>query len=228
MCLSACKIQWIHLINVNLSQLTTLYQTAFCSLYFVIGFGASLQIASTTVLSMVLSQVFVQKIGEQTNSIRQMTSVNQICRQTLEIRDSMDLMNRMVGFAIFLKIVINGVIMASGFCTLADNITRPTPNYFIIVALIFEIIPQNIDLFIACRSSQRVIDAMDLLCKATEERIAREDFMSISDKQKFDLILSFKDRICFRAAQVLDISQRTFLYVINLTATYAIILIQTD
>lgn len=177
---------------------------------------------------MILSNLFVSKIKEQTQSIRQMASVGQICRQVLEIRDSVDQMNRMIGIAIFIKIVMNGIFMSSAFCVLADNLNRPILNYYIIIGLIFTIIPQNIDLFITCQASQRVSEEMEGLCKATEDRTSKDEVMTTSDKQKYDLILNLRDRLCFRAAQVLEITQRTYLYVLNLTATYAIILIQTD
>lgn len=195
---------------------------------FWVGFVGGIQTNSITILLMVLSKIFVIKIRDQTEAIRQTMKISPICRQIVELRDSVDSINRLMGSTVFIKIVINGIFISSSFCVMADNLNRQSPNCYIIFALVFTLFAQNLDLFITSQSSQHICDAMRDLSQSTENRISRNEFITIADKQKFDLILSLKEKICFRSGQVFDISLRTYLYVLNVTATYAIILIQTD
>ena len=193
-----------------------------------VGLSAIIQVNSSTVLLMILSKIFEIKINEQIESMRKKTKIIQICKQVLEIRDSIDVINRLMGSIVFIKIIINGIYMSSSFCALADNFNRNSLNYYIIFSLILTTISCNIDLLCICLSSKRIIDCMQVLCNATESRISSEEFMTTADEQKFYLILSLKNRIDLNAIQVFDVSFRTYLYVINTTATCAIILIRKD
>jgi len=160
--------------------------------------------------------------------MRQNGNISQICNIVVEIRNSTEKINDLLCFGVFMKIVLNGMLLSSGFCTLADNLNRNYLNYTIIAALILMIIGTFLDMMFSCYSSQAIFDSMEELCQTTETRLSKEEVITSIDKQQIDVILSFRKRIRFSAARLFDLRSRTVLSIVHYAATYAIILIQTE
>jgi len=122
--------------------------------------------------------------------------------------------------------MINGVLISAGLCILADYFSRNYQNEYQIVAILSYIITQSMGIILICSSSQNIINSMESLTNATEQRIIDRS-LSSEEYKLAKVVMGLRKRIIFSAWTLFDLKSVTVLMIFGHVANYAVILIQT-
>ncbi|CAG2113054.1 unnamed protein product, partial [Medioppia subpectinata] len=163
-----------------------------------------------TVLLMIISQLYVTKITQQTTLVKQYEPMGLVGEKIIEIRDSMTMLSQLIGNQLLVKIGYGAIMTSCVMFSLAQNMRHQPPDRMVIASLTLQLIPVMLDMFMVSQCSQRVIDAADALCMAMESRMSSEygDIRENDrDRLQYDLVRNVcHDRFVFKAANICRIS----------------------
>jgi hypothetical protein len=139
----------------------------------------------------------------------------------------MNTMNGSLAYVMFIKTIIDSVLLSAGFCVIADNFGKESLDYNVILSMICLCLSELVDITVGCHSSQIIIDSMDDLCEAIEEQLTSEVLTKV-DRKQLNTILRVRKSIKFSVLGMFDLKSVTILLIISNVLNYAIILIQTQ
>jgi len=161
------------------------------------------------------------------NNIDSTVKVQLISRTVLDMRKKMNTMNSSLAYVMFIKTIIDSVLLSAGFCVIADNFGKESLDYNVILPMICLCLSELLDITVGCHSSQIIIDSMDDLCEAIEEQLASEVLTKV-DRKQLNTILRVRKSIKFSVLGMFDLKNVTILLIISNVLNYAVILIQTQ
>ncbi len=161
------------------------------------------------------------------NNIDSTVKVQLISRAVLDMRKKINTMNGSLAYVMFIKTIIDSVLLSAGFCVIADNFGKESLDYNVILPMICLCLSELLDITVGCHSSQIIIDSMDDLCEAIEEQLASE-VLTKGDRKLLKTILRVRKSIKFSALGIFDLKNVTILLIISNVLNYAVILIQTQ
>ena len=173
-----------------------------------------------------ISQI-IRTVNSGSNSF-----IQTICQTILDLRRKLQKMYSSLGFVVIVKLFVNGILLSSGLCGLANNFNRDgsTPGKVDINAIIAIgcfCLTSMLDLFAGCYASQLIIDSMTRLCQVIENRLIVKPF-STEENDQLKVILGMRKSIKYNVLGLFDLKTITVFIVINYAANFAVILIQTQ
>jgi hypothetical protein len=136
-------------------------------------------------------------------------------------------MNGSLAYVMFIKTIIDSVLLSADFCVITDNFGKESLDYKVILSMICLCLSELLDITVGCHSPQIIIDSMDDLCEAIEEQLASE-VLTKGDRKLLKTILRVRKSIKFSVLGMFDLKNVTILLIISNALNYAVILIQTQ
>jgi len=164
----------------------------------------------------------------QSNSIsfQNVFNYNFLGKSLFYLREKIEKINSLLSYTIIIKIMMNGILLSTALCILADYFSRNYQNGYQITAILSYITCDSMGIILVCTSSQNIINSMESLTKATEQRLIDRS-LSLEEYKFAKVVIGFRKRIRFTASSLFDLKSVTVLMISGYVANYAIILIQT-
>jgi len=147
-------------------------------------------------------------------------------KSLLILKEKIDKINSLVSYTIFIKVMINSILISTGFCVLADYLSNNYQNKYRMLTILSYIIRHTMEIILICNSSQKMINCMQSLIKVTEQRLIDRS-LSSEECKLAKVVISLRKRIRFNASNLFDLKSVTVLMIFGYIANYTVILIQT-